>query len=822
MTTLTAVAGGGNWGTAATWSPAQIPTAADDCVLANTSGNVTIDGTSGSPSLCRSLSCTGYTGTLTHGAAKHLTIGDASGGSLTIVSGMTYNPTGSSVINFVSTTTGNNIAGGGKTHGSWVFNGSGGAWTLTANVAFSTASSGIILTQGTFSDGGFNITSFNNFQASGTLTRALTMSGSWTAQNNPGATVWDITDPTNMTLTATGSTITATGSSNVSHFFNGGGLTYGTVTLTCQGDSSSPFTITGNNSFATLTTSTNSVSGKNGAGFALGGDQTVSGTYTANGNSSLNRCLIASSVRGTARTITVNTTVTVTNIDMRDITGAGTASWNISAVTGKSGDCGGNSGITFTTPVTAYYFHDTGNFSNSALWFLATNGGGGAARVPLPQDSAIFDGNSFSTTGKTVTFDMPRIGGVDFSAATNAPTMARTATPVAIHGSYKAYSGLLQSGSVTFSFDGRGSFTITMATTTLNSTTPMVVNCPGGTYTLQDALSSSSTLTVSGGTLAGNSQTTSFTTGTFSGGTCSGTGAMTFSSSVTVSGGALSPGSTVSCTSFTNSSGTYTAAGTTTLTGALSVSGGTMDATGQTITGGTTAAISGGTFNCGTLVLSSTYTQTAGGTTTIGSGGVSCTSVNISSSNARTINMGSGTWTLSTTGTVWDASTTTNLTLNANTSIIEITNATATGKTFAGGGATYSGIKLTGDNITISGSNTFSGTFNLNNAGLTNGLKITAGTTQTLTASSNCFINNGSAGNLTKLLSSSAGSAATLTAPNQSQISVDYMSIKDSTVTQSGVWYAGANSTNVSGNTRWNFTVPPAPANGGALFICGD
>src|ERR1700730_10806981 len=124
MATLTAVAAGGNWGTAATWSPAQIPTAADDCVINSTmTGTVTIDGTSGSPSLCRSLDCTGCTGTLSQ-ASGVLNIGDGSGGSLTLVSGMTYSPGSTSTINFVSTTTGNTVTSAGKTLGDLVFNGS--------------------------------------------------------------------------------------------------------------------------------------------------------------------------------------------------------------------------------------------------------------------------------------------------------------------------------------------------------------------------------------------------------------------------------------------------------------------------------------------------------------------------------------------------------------------------------------------------------------------------------------------------------------------------------------------------------------------------
>ena len=83
MTTLYARTGGGNWGTATTWSltsgggaTGSVPTAADDVILDVNSGNVTINGTSGSPSLCRSLTCTGYTGTLTHGNTQTLAVGD--------------------------------------------------------------------------------------------------------------------------------------------------------------------------------------------------------------------------------------------------------------------------------------------------------------------------------------------------------------------------------------------------------------------------------------------------------------------------------------------------------------------------------------------------------------------------------------------------------------------------------------------------------------------------------------------------------------------------------------------------------------------------
>ncbi len=62
------------------------------------------------------------------------------------------------------------------------------------------------------------------------------------------------------------------------------------------------------------------------------------------------------------------------------------------------------------------------------------------------------------------------------------------------------------------------------------------------------------------------------------------------------------------------------------------------------------------------------------------------------------------------------------------------------------------------------------------------------------------------------LVSSSGGSAATLT--SASQQSVSYLSIQDSTVDASPKWYAGATSTNVSGNTNWLFVTAPSAGSG--------
>src|SRR5215207_283203 len=136
MATRTAAAGGGNWSAGATWVGGVAPTAADDAVLNATSGNVTIDSTA---CVCRSLNCTGYTGTLTMAASHTLTIGDATAGAsniaLKLVPGMTFVPANgtSSVISFASTSaTQQTIDSGGKTLGRVNIAGAGSSYILTS------------------------------------------------------------------------------------------------------------------------------------------------------------------------------------------------------------------------------------------------------------------------------------------------------------------------------------------------------------------------------------------------------------------------------------------------------------------------------------------------------------------------------------------------------------------------------------------------------------------------------------------------------------------------------------------------------------------
>ncbi|MEK7184702.1 MAG: hypothetical protein AAB683_01015, partial [Patescibacteria group bacterium] len=181
---------------------------------------------------------------------------------------------------------------------------------------------------------------------------------------------------------------------------------------------------------------------------------------------------------------------------------------------------------------------------------------------------------------------------------------------------------------------------------------------------------------------------------------------------------------------------------------------------------------------------------------------VTAASFSSSNSNARHIQMGSGTWTLTTNGTIWLTTTVTGLTLVPDTSTISLTHTSA--KTFSGGGKTYYNLTSGAGDLTIAGSNTFDNNLTVNNAGATNGLLITSGTTQTINGT---FSMNGSAGTLAKLAATPSG-IATLS-KSSGTVSEDYMSIASSTVTGGASWYAGANSTDVGNNTGWTFSAAP-------------
>lgn len=336
----------------------------------------------------------------------------------------------------------------------------GGTVTITATQSVRSITGGAHT--GTLNFNGQTVTMAESFSYTGSGVRTLTLSGNITV--GAGATGWNIGTTTNLTFSDT-SIITCTGNTLI---FAGGNLTYNDVRLTtgiAQSYTSGTFvnfTRTGTNQkTCTLT---------------LNANMTVTGTFTCNGNSVTNRILVASNTVGTARTITA-ATVTVTNADFQDITGAGAGSWDLSAITGNSGDCGGNSGITFTTAATQTYTGGTDNWSTAAKW---------TSRVPLPQDDVLMSG----VTGGTITADMPRLGkSINWTGASGTPAWALSIS-CSIYGSITLITAMTVTGSGTFTLAGRGNFTITNGGSSF-STGGIAISAFGGKYTLQDAYSSS-------------------------------------------------------------------------------------------------------------------------------------------------------------------------------------------------------------------------------------------------------------------------------------------------------------------------------------------
>jgi hypothetical protein len=511
MATLTAVAAGGNWGTAATWSPAQVPTNADDVVLDATSGPVTV--TAGA--VCRSVDASSYTGTLTHNSATTWTIGSGAGGTapasniaLAFSAAMTYSlvsPGGGSAIAFSSQTTGaaQTIDLAGKPTGSVTFSGASaplkGTWKLLSAWTTS-ATATVTFISGTL-DTNDQTCSWGLFSCSSGANRVLTLGASQITITGSG-TAWNTGTTTGLTITANTATVTTTASSVTLN--SGAGVTLPSTIIT----GSSPILGSATGSAPVFANLTWTPPASAGAAMQLNQQVNVSGTLTVTGNSRLNQALIFSSVLGTSRTLNVAGGWVLANVDIRDIAGAGAASRDFSAQN-DIGDGWGNSGITFPTPLSLYRINESSPqhlFSDATRWSL-TQGGAPDGRVPLLQDTALMVGAS--TGNANVLLDIGRVGTIDWrvygglSGAFGNPQPGVGGIAVACYGSWITDQTFSSTLAQNLNFNGRsGNYTYTEYNSRSGAVT---INAPGATITLGHDL-----------TLNGNSATVfTLTAGTF-------------------------------------------------------------------------------------------------------------------------------------------------------------------------------------------------------------------------------------------------------------------------------------------------------------------
>jgi len=375
-----------------------------------------------------------------------------------------------------------------------------GTITVDSNITVTALTTGAFA--GTINATGRTIAT-GSWSGTGTAARTVNLTNATVNVTGIGS-CWTWTTVTGLTLTVTGSTINISGSG--ARTLNFGATTYATVNVTGSG------AITSGNQNATFANLTRTGTAVTTDSFIVG-NFTITGTLTLTGNSVSNRLMVQSSAVGTTRTVTA-AAVSLTNVDFANITAAGVAA----PFTGTSlGNCHGNSQITFDAAKDVYWVGNGGSVSDATNHCALSSGGApGAANYPLPQDTLIADASSFSSASQTVTVDVPRLGAQNWSAVTNAPTLAFTAS-YTMYGSIDWPSG---SGAMTLSGNFTGTFSPQTGTVDVNLhiaeitgaslvvdkgfVGSITITAPGATIRLLSHFMTNAQLTHNSGTLTGN------------------------------------------------------------------------------------------------------------------------------------------------------------------------------------------------------------------------------------------------------------------------------------------------------------------------------
>ncbi|KKR26672.1 MAG: hypothetical protein UT57_C0029G0011 [Microgenomates group bacterium GW2011_GWC1_39_7] len=388
------VGGSGTWDASDTthWSAssggaggASVPTSSDDAIFDANSGTTTC-------TLSGVIQCANFDASATSlliftGTTNTFSVY----GNFTLKSGMTWSHSGT--IKLAATTTGKTFTTAAVSLSAIVTFGTGGAgggWTLQDAI---TCTKSITLANGTLDTNNQNITcttggtGFFGFSSTAGNTRVLTLGSSTITCNY---LVFNEIYRATLTFNYNTSTIDVVTPATTA---NVGGMTFYNLKLRIGGTNF-------------------------GSDVAISGNPTITNDLTITGYDTQYRLLVRSDVLGTQRTITANNIVSLTNTDFRDIIGAGAATWTGTSI----GDHGGNSGITTTTPVTRYWVGQGGSWADNT--WATTSGGAAGASMPIAQDTAIFDANSFNAAGQTITVNVVGVAGIlDFTNVTNNPAI---------------------------------------------------------------------------------------------------------------------------------------------------------------------------------------------------------------------------------------------------------------------------------------------------------------------------------------------------------------------------------------------------------------
>lgn len=213
------------WSNASNWSPAVLPTSADNVVF-NNSANCTIN----ISTTVNSIDCNGYTGTLSSSSAANIVTiagsndGTATGISLRFSTGMTV--TSTPQFTFTSSIGGYIYCNGKSLTTTITFNNATGVWsnqdalttsgnitittgTLTTGASLTQTAGTFTLTAGTLNLGSYTH-SFNIFSSSNANTRTINFGTSTVNITGNATTVWTTATVTGLTVLGTSPTVNFT------------------------------------------------------------------------------------------------------------------------------------------------------------------------------------------------------------------------------------------------------------------------------------------------------------------------------------------------------------------------------------------------------------------------------------------------------------------------------------------------------------------------------------------------------------------------------------------------------------------------------------
>ena len=499
------VGGSGTWDTTTktNWASASggvggigVPNLLSD-VFFDQPGTYTVTCTGGL--VCRDLNVTAGIVTFAEGSGPAFTIG----GSFNIKTGTIWSTLAG--ITFNSTSLGNTITTNDiHFNNNIVFNGIGGGWTLGSHTGISAAQTfrGLTITAGTLNTNGYNWSGDYGVFAGGLALNGplavLNLSSSTMAFSgmsmsngvfNGGNGRIQILSNQSTAVNISGGTFNCeTSTIELKYTGAGTGAQNGITTsipvtfynvLSSNVDPSN-ISLAGNNTFNNI--SANSRTGVGTTGFSISGDIVV-GSLNIGGAGPTKRYVFYSATTGVQRTITINNSSSLTDVDFIDIAVIGPAA----PLTGtRLNDLKGNSGITF--PSKTIYWNLAGAQNWSSGWALNSGGTPNVTNLPLAQDTCIFD-DVGSVTG-TITMDLGYVGTVDMSARTIAMSLSADGAFTS-YGNWINGSGTQTLGVGPLIFSGRNTQNITSLGLTFSW--GITVNSIGGTVNLLGALTTNST-----------------------------------------------------------------------------------------------------------------------------------------------------------------------------------------------------------------------------------------------------------------------------------------------------------------------------------------